>query len=118
MNDKNLLGYSNIFYRKPRNCIECKEREIYIEYYSEKLISKIRLRQINRTIDEFLIFLKAKFNHSVVKSITSEEIQEYIKYIKNKTDNGTKTKDMKIFTIKKWIIWMKNNNFINKDINI
>ncbi|MGZ8182314.1 MAG: hypothetical protein ACXWT1_10175 [Methylobacter sp.] len=117
MKNKNLLGYSNISFRKPRSCLECKEREIYIEHCSNKITSKIRLRQINRFIDEFLVFINKNYHHSSPKLITYQQVQDYKEHIKNKMNNRSSTKELKLRTLLGWIVWMQDNKLIDQDIN-
>ena len=62
------------FGRSPRECIPCKERELFISESARKGDTTVTLRQKNRYIDEFLGFINDTYGFSEPQQLTAEHI--------------------------------------------
>lgn len=111
---KNFLGYSDLKFRKPRECIECSERDLYIEYRSPTIKSKVSLRQINRYIDEFIVFLKKNHNYTDIKLLTKDNLDGYCIHLNKNSSNTEKTIKTKIQVVNKWLDWLVESGNIDE----
>lgn len=100
------------FGRKSRLCHPCEERESYIVEYAKKGESTISLRQKNRYIDEFIVYLAQHHDYRKVTDISSEQLLDYITYVEADSSIGYKTAKIKISIVRNWLKWLFKNKVI------
>ena len=103
-------------FRKPRECMPSKERDAFIAEHSKAGASTISLRQKNRYIDEFLVFMADEYGVRDVRDITPYHFENYINFLENNKRIKESTRKVKIGIPKVWLQWLLLNGYINQPI--
>jgi len=93
--------------RKPRECIPCQEREQYIKECAKKGESTIGLRQKNRYIDDFMVFVSETYGITSPSELRLEYITAYEYAVLSDKDTKDSTKKSKLSRVTQWFKWLQ-----------
>lgn len=118
---KQTLGYyrdDSSWGRKPRKCLPCQERELYMTFLARSNLSKVYIRQKNRYIDEFLRFVQRETGSTDLSELKPALLRKYINDITaNKLIRPT-TQSTKVAVVRHWLEWLHDNNYLKHDLSL
>lgn len=118
---KQTLGYfrdDSSWGRKPRKCLPCQERELYMAFLAKNNLSKVYIRQKNRYIDEFLRFVQREAKSTAISKLKPELLKKYSTEITSNKLILPKTQSTKMAVVRQWLQWLHGNGYLKENLSL
>lgn len=101
-------------HRKRRECLECVEREAYVDECRRDGQTEITVRCKNRYIDEFLRYCLETHKHADASRVKALHVKEFAQRLRTVSVNDD-TVRAKLAAVLAWLMWLHETGRIKSN---